>query len=65
MWKALGNMQPLLLRCVEKLLWDAIFSVARGKETGHGALTTFLTLVPWDQLANLPEHDRRWFEASK
>ena len=65
MWKALGNMQPLLLRCIEKLLWDAIFSVARGKETGRGALTTFLTLVPRDQLGKLPEHDRRWFEASK
>ena len=65
MWKALGNMQPLLLQSIEKLLWDAIFSVARGKETGNGALTTFLTLVPWDQLGDLPERDRRWFEASK
>ncbi|EDR00753.1 uncharacterized protein LACBIDRAFT_312983 [Laccaria bicolor S238N-H82] len=67
MWKALGNMQPLPLRLwsIEKLLWDAIFSVARGQETGHGALTTFLMLVPWDQLGDLPEHDRRWFEAKQ
>ncbi|KIJ92390.1 hypothetical protein K443DRAFT_135302 [Laccaria amethystina LaAM-08-1] len=65
MWKALGNIQPLLLRNVEKLLWDAIFSVAQGKETGHGALTTFLTLIPWHQLDDLPEHDRHWFKANR
>ena len=46
--KGWENMQPLLLCNIEKLLWDAIFSVAWGKEMGDGALTTFLTLVPWD-----------------
>ena len=64
MWKALGNMQHPVLLLVEKLLWRAIFSVARG-ETGQAALTTFLASVPWERLDILKTQDRQWFYAGK
>lgn len=63
MWRALGNMQPILLRCVEKLLWHAIISVAQGQETGHSALVTFLAQVPWEKLGSVQDSERRWFHA--
>jgi hypothetical protein len=64
MWKALGNMQHPVLLLVEKLLWRAIFSVARG-ETGQAALAAFLESVPWGRLGTLETQDREWFHAGK
>jgi hypothetical protein len=64
MWKALGNQRPTLLRSIEKMLWEAIFSIARG-EGAKSALEKFLARIPWDNLDSIEDSERHWFHAGK
>lgn len=64
MWKALGNQRPALLGSIEKMLWEAIFSIARG-EGAKSALEKFLARIPWDNLDSVQDSERHWFHARK
>lgn len=61
---AFGNQKPAHVAKYEKLLWRAIAQVATQQLDALSAMHAFLGEIEWEELDQVPQQDRNWFETT-